>query len=360
MRTSVNLDVRPVRRGERNLFMVAVPQSITGTRRDRNFFSHRVEAEKYIRDVCLHGYLGAEKIRLNGNGADAEPSTGALNVWIEKFLQELADRGKIPSWKKARGYLHGLGKKLGRRGINSITRDDLLSWQNTIKGAYKTKHNHQRHVRWFFRWCINEAEPSPIGRDPMAKIRRFDPEHSDPVLLTPAEFAACLRYAKDNNQLQLLAWLCLGGFHGIRTEEILRMDWSHIDWKNGMVHVLNPKKVKGWKPRHLKMKDGLRRNLLAFALPRGEIVPGKNPNVKQIRLNRRRKPMLVSAGITKWPSNTLRHSFKSYDEALNDGHAQTQHEMGHSNPNMTRYGYGSDSAGGFFVTEELAKEWFAL
>ena len=138
------------------------------------------------------------------------------------------------------------------------------------------------------------------------------------------------------------------------------MDWSHIDWANGYVHVLQPKEVRGWKPRHLKLRDGLRRHLQAVALPSGEIIPGKNPNVKQIRLNRRRKAMRAYAGIAEWPSNALRHSFKSFDEALNGGHDKTQHEMGHSNPSMTRYGYGTDTAGGFFVTKELAEQWFGL
>jgi integrase len=342
--------------------MVAVPQRITGTKRDRNFFSDLSEAHKYIGDVYLHGYLNAEKIRFNGSDlvASAQPSTGDVNRWIEKFLRELLDRGKIPTWKRARSILHHFGRRLGRRPINSITRDDLLDWQNTIEGTYKTKHNHQRYVRWFFRWCIDEAEPSPIGRNPMAKIKRFEPEHSDPILLTSEQFGACLQYAKDNNEIQLLAWLCLGGFHGIRTEEILRMDWSHLDWKNGYIHVLQPKKVRGWKPRHLKMRDGVRRHLEGLIFPGHEIVPGKNSNVKQVRFNRRRKLMLQNAGITAWPRNTLRHSFKSYDEALNDGHAQTQHEMGHSNPNMTRYGYGTDTAGGFFVTKESAEKWFAV
>ena len=77
-------------------------------------------------------------------------------------------------------------------------------------------------------------------------------------------------------------------------------------------------------------------------------------------LNRRRKAMRAYAGIAEWPSNALRHSFKSFDEALNGGHDKTQHEMGHSNPSMTRYGYGTDTAGGFFVTKELAEQWFGL
>lgn len=342
--------------------MVAVPCTITGTKRVRSYFSSPDDADNYIRDIRDHGYLGAQNIRLNGNGDVAEPSTGTLNEWIENFLRELHSRGKIPSWKNARRILHYLGehRDLGRRSINAITREDLLSWQNTLKGSDKTKHNYQRYVRWFFRWCVDEAEPSPIGRNPMAKIRRFQPEHSDPILLTPEQFATCLEYAKANNQIQLLTWLCLGGFHGIRTEEIFRMDWRHLDWKNNKVHVIGPKRVRGWKPRHLEMRDNVRRHLQAVAPAEGQIVPGKNSNTRHIRLHRQRKAMLTWAGIEAWPSNTLRHSFKSYHEALNNSHAETQHEMGHSNPNMTRYGYGTDTAGGFYVSKELAEEWFAL
>jgi integrase len=340
--------------------MVAVPWALNGTKRDRNFFSKREEANKFISDIYAVGYVRAKLIRLNGGLVEpGQPLAEPLNHWIEKFLCELLDRGKIPTWKKARCVLYGLAKHLGRRPINSITRDDLLGWQNTIQGTYKTKHNHQRYVRWFFRWCVDEAEPSPIGRNPMAKIKHFEPEHSDPILLTPAQFAACLEYAKGNNEIQLLAWLCLGGFHGIRSEEIVRMNWNHIDWKNDYIHVLNPKKVRGWHPRHVKIEPALRRHLEAVALSKGPILPGANSNVVQVRLSRRRKPMLEQIGIPAWPNNTLRHSYKSYYEAIH-GHALTQDQMGHSNPNMTRYGYGTDTVDGFFVTKELAEKWFAL
>ena len=349
--------------------MVAVPQCITGTKRDRNFFSSPANANEYIRNLYAFGYVGAEKLRLNeGLPAQGQPPTGPLSYWIERFLRELHDRGKTPSWKNARRILHYFGehKGLGHRPINSITREDILSWQSTLKGSDKTKHNYQRYARWFFRWCVDEVDDSPIGRNPMAKVKRFQPEHTDPVLLTPEQFGACLRYAKEANKPQLLAWLCLGGFQGIRTEEIFRMSWDHIDWQNGYVHVLKSKRVRSWKPRHLKLRDGLRRHLEPFAQTGGEIIPanksdipGMESNVKQLRLHRWRKSMLGAAGIDIWPSNTLRHSFKSYDEALNGSHATTQHEMGHSSPNMTRYGYGTDMVAGIFVTEPLAQQWFA-
>jgi len=350
----IKLTVRPVTIGERSLFMVAVPQRVTGTKRVRKYFGTPSEAQSYIENLWTKGYVHAD-FRENG-----EASTGTLTYWTEKFLAELYNRGKLPTWNKARLILRNrLCQHLGWRPINSITRDDIMGWQNTVNGSEHNKANHQRYVRWFFRWCVEEIEDSPITRSPMRTIKRIHPGHINPVLLTPPEFSLCLQYAEANH-VQLLAWLCLGGFHGIRTEEIIRMDWHHLDWKNGYIHVLNPKAVKGWRPRHIKMSEGLRRHVEPVALPSGLILPGKTSMVVQLRLHRLRETMLEDAGIKEWPKNTLRHSFKSYHEALNGSHAETQHEMGHSNPHMTRYGYGTDTAGGFFVTKELAEEWFAL
>ena len=356
-RKTVKLMVRPTRIGDRELFMVAVPKTVTGTKRVRKFFGTQPDAEDYIGNVWRRGYAHADfRVQQqdgNGNGQNGAP----LDQYIEKFLKEI--REKKPTWMQARRILHNLAQRYGRRPIGSITRDNMLDWQDTIGGSLVTKHNHQRVVRRFFKWCVETLDDSPITRSPLAKIKRIEMEHSDPILLLPAQMARCLAYAKQAGESQLLAYLCLGGFHGIRTEEILRMDWSHIDWKNDHIHVLNPKKVKRWHPRHVKIQPALRRHLQSIALPKGPILPGANSNVVQVRLNRRRKPMLEALGLPAWPNNTLRHSYKSYHEAIH-GHALTQDQMGHSNPNMTRYGYGSDQAGGIFVTQELGKEWFAL
>ena len=334
--------------------MVAVPRAVTGTKRVRKFFGTKHDAQHYIDNIWDRGYAKADFRQVVGENGE---SSEALNYYIEKFLTEI--RESRPTWMQARRILHNLGRRYGRRPISSITRDNILDWQDDIGGSLVTKHNHQRVARRFFKWCVETLDDSPIVRSPMAKIKRIQMEHVDPMLLVPQQMAACLAYAKGTGDVQLLASLCLGGFQGIRSAEIVRMDWSHIDWKNDHVHVMNPKKVKRWHPRHLKIEPALRRHLEAVALSRGPIFPGATSNVVQVRLTRRRKPMLKRVGLPAWPSNTLRHTYKSYHEAIH-GHALTQDQMGHSNPNMTRYGYGADSAGGIFVTEELAKEWFAL
>lgn len=343
-------------------FVVAVRQAVTNTKRVRRIFTDRHEANIYINNVANLGYVQAENVRCNGG--KIEVSTGVLKEWIQKYLGELNSEGKLITWRSKRHTLRRLERKLGNRPINLITRDDMLSWMRTVKGSPYTRYNHQKHASAFFRWCLDLDEP-PIHRSPIRNKDRVRPEHKDPVLLTPEQFAACIEWAKQHNELEVLAHLCIGGFQGVRGAEIIRMNWQDLDWKNNKVHVLGPKRVRGARPRHPDMKDGLRKHLQPFvALEKGPILPRKDDvedkaTAVHLRLGRLRRPMLKAVGISSWPRNTLRHSFKSYSEQVY-GFDQTQRDMGHTNSKMTRYGYGADMAGGFWVTKEMAEQWWAL
>jgi integrase len=350
------------RRESDSRFVVAIPQVVTHTKRVRRVFSNQHEADVYIDNVADCGYVQAETIR--SNGGEIEKSTGPLREWLRKYLAELKSVGSLTSWRSKCHTLGRLEQRLGNRSINTITRDDMLGWIQVIKGAPYTRKNHQRHASAFFEWCLDLDEP-PIIRSPIRKKDRIRIKRKPPTLLLPDQFAACLEWAKKNNELELLAHLCLGGFHGIRTEEIIRMNWQDLDWKNNMVHILLPKDVDGARPRHPKMKDGLHKHLQPFALVHGPIIPiaigaEDRSNAIHLWLGRHRRPMLKAVGLSGWPRNTLRHSFKSYHEALYEDYSHTQREMGHTNTAMTRYGYGADTAGGFWVTEEMAQRWFAV
>jgi integrase len=345
-----------------NRWVVAVTQRFTGTNRQRKIFTSKDEVYRYIDAIYEVGYTKADW-RFGNNNGDHKPSAGTLKEWLYKYLAELHSEGKLITWRSKRHTLRRLERKLGNHSINLITRDDMLAWMRTIKGAPTTRKNHQKHASAFFAWCLDLDEP-PIVRSPIRNKDRIRPEHKDPFLLTPEQFAACIEWAKQYNELEVLAHLCIGGFQGVRGAEIIRMSWQDLDWKNNKVHVLGPKRVLGARPRHPDMKDGLRKHLQPFALEKGAILPRKDDvedkaTAVHLRLGRLRKPMLKAVGISVWPRNTLRHSFKSYSEQVY-GFDQTQRDMGHTNPKMTRYGYGADMAGGFWVTEEMAKRWFAV
>jgi integrase len=351
-----------VREESSSRFVVAVRQALTHTKRVRRVFTNRHEANLYIENMVDFGYVQAENIRCNGGRI--EVSKGTVNNWAQKFLFELKNAGKLSAWRTSRHLLRCIGKRLGNRDIASITREDVNAYLNTVKGSSQTKWNHQRKISQLFSWAMDLDDP-PITRNPVRRKDRVRIKRKPPVLLVPQQFAACIEWAKANNELELLAHLCIGGFHGVRTEEIIRMDWRDLDWANGIVHVLNPKDVTGARPRHLAMNGGLRKHLQPFAQLSGPILLGGDraedkSNAVNLRMGRHRKPMLKAVGLSTWPRNTLRHSFKSYDEALHESYSHTQREMGHTNPAMTRYGYGTDQAGGFYIDKGMAERWFAV
>ena len=134
--------------------------------------------------------------------------------------------------------------------------------------------------------------------------------HEEPVILAPAEMKKCLDAARGMD-LQLFAHLCLGGFAGLRTNEILNLHWEDILWDSGQIFVRQPKRVKGWRPRYVDILPPLRRHLEPVALKSGRIGVGAG----MWKLHAARKLMLAAIGMAHWPANCLRHSFKTYHAA---------------------------------------------
>jgi integrase len=69
-------------------------------------------------------------------------------------------------------------------------------------------------VRRFKSWCV-----VPLLESHKAKVRS-----SEIGILTPAEFARLLESASD----ETLPYWALGGFTGLRTAELERLDWAEV------------------------------------------------------------------------------------------------------------------------------------
>jgi integrase len=119
--------------------------------------------------------------------------------------------------------------------------------------------------------------------------------------------------------------LALGGFCGLRSAELERLEWRDIDWEHRLVEV-NAAKSKTASRRHVKICDALLAWLEPYRGNTGRIVP----RGLQGRLLADRK----RAGLTSWPSNGLRHSFASYHLAMHDDAPKTSLELGHMSPKM--------------------------
>ncbi len=309
------MKVRQIRGKPYTPFEVAVPASVTGTRRVRKYFATREEAESYLVRVKSRGFEGKER---------------GTYFQVRRVLNSLRDRH-------------------GKNAIELLTHRELEAWLASIGGSATNRQNYHRIARRFFHFVQIWLEAIP--RNPFDKIARPGQEHREPAILTPSVMRQCLEAASD---IRLKAYLCLGGFAGLRTSEILRLSWEDILWDRGEIFVRQPKRVKGWRPRYVDILQPLWRHLEPAAFKSGRIMTLGEGAAGMRTLYLARKAMMNTIGMNRWPLNCLRHSYKTYHAAYFQDLGKLRLQMGHSDENMTRYAYGTPEA------REVAEQWWNL
>jgi integrase len=119
-------------------------------------------------------------------------------------------------------------------------------------------------------------------------------------------------------QAEILPYIAIGAFAGLRAAEIERLDWHHIDFEENEIAVSSENKTG---ERHVDMLPALREWLLPFRKLSGPVTP-KN-------LRKHFEQAREAAGIVPWPNNALRHSYGSYHLKHFGNDALTRLQMGH-------------------------------
>ena len=129
-------------------------------------------------------------------------------------------------------------------------------------------------------------------------------EKSTPVeILTPREMAALMEHATP----EIAPCFALGAFAGLRSEEILRLEWAGVTRRSGFIEVV-AHKPKTAARRLVPIAD----NLAGWLRPLrsdGLLWQNTKPMFHKTRLH-----AAVEAEV-KWKQNVLRHSFISYRPA---------------------------------------------
>jgi integrase len=272
------------------------------------------------------GFLGAEG-QANKSAGGKVTVSECVALWISRHQQARLGYSQI------RIVLNRLVARFGKDPIDSVGHRELDVWLRSLENFSPVYvHNHWRITRRFFSFCQDYLELIP--RNPMRRLQEPRLEHVDPEILTPDQMKACLEAA--SGEQRLTAYLALGGFAGLRTQEILRQQWEDIDWEHGEVYVRQPKRVRGWRPRHVEILPALRRHLECLALKERKILPGGMRTLFNLR-----RAMMDKLGWKTWPSNCLRHSFRTYFAAHFQDVSKTQLAMGHAAAGLTFYVYGT-------------------
>jgi integrase len=322
-------------------WMVAVPAALTGTKRVKRYFKEREAALAYIITLKQRGFLTVE-----------EPQGGKATLGECAALWLARNEAHRGTFFQCRQVLTPLVARHGRDPVDAVTHRQLDAWLRSVSLsglAPATVRNYWRITRRFFNFCRDFLEV--VARNPMVKLTEPRNEHRDPAVLTPEQMKACLEFSVREGKTGnlLTAYVVLGAFGGLRTEEILRQRWEDIDWVSGEIYVRQPKRVRGWRPRHVEILPALRRHLEPIAAENGVVILG---GLRQLYLARRE--LRHRLGLRAWPKNCLRHSFRTYHAAHFQDLPKLALQMGHASLGMTAYVYGTPA------TRVAAASWWAL
>ncbi len=168
-------------------------------------------------------------------------------------------------------------------------------------------------------------------------------DKSEPVeILTPQEMAALLSHSTP----EIAPCLALAAFAGLRSEEILRLEWADVTRRPGFIEVA-AHKAKTATRRLVPVTDNLARWLTPSRPGDVLVWPDTKAMFFKIRLS-----VAAQAGIT-WKPNILRHSFISYRLAEMQDVNRVALEAGNS-PQMIFRHYRE------LVTPDQARTWFSI
>jgi len=204
--------------------------------------------------------------------------------------------------------------------VAEISTREIDDWLRSLDVKALTRNNYRACVLSAFNFAVRSgyASSNPVEGAAKAKV-----VGGRPGILSVDQCARLL----SNAQPEILPYLAIGLFAGLRRAEIERLDWSEIDFESGLIEV-KAEKSKTAMRRLVAMQPNLRAWLLPHRQLKGRVVPLEN--FRQLFEQAR-----AAAGITEWPENGLRHSFASYHLAHFENAAATALQLGHHDARVT-------------------------
>ncbi len=242
----------------------------------------------------------------------------------------------------------------------------LQRYLDTLNGAGRTKLNHWRHIITLLRWGVRRKLAPRDLLEELEAIERPRPDEGEIGIFTPAELLEMLE-ATCRFRPDLLAWVVIGAYCGLRTAELMRLDWAMVNAPRRFVEV-SAAKSKTRSRRLVPLCDSALSWLAHVPKREGPVSPYAEENKALaaivVSVNRLREAsakqhaQLTGKPVTKappfkWVKNGLRHSFCSYRLAQAKDAAKVALEAGNS-PAMLFKHYRE------LVTEANAEAWFGL
>jgi integrase len=288
-------------------------------------------------------------MRHHGRGICPKPVAEA----VAEMIAAKAEKGMSATYLADLRYRLGALAEAFHCNVNAIVPDDLRTFLDGLGFAPRGFNNTVASLRTFFGFAQNRGWLSKES-DLLASIEKRREKSAPVEIFTPAEMAEVLAHCSED----LRPCLALAAFAGLRSEEILRLEWSDVERRPGFVEIAADK-AKTASRRLVPIAGNLAR-WLALSGRKGERVwphskayffESQRNTVEAINAAREKRSKKTSRFA--WKSNALRHSFISYRVAEIQDVNRVALEAGNS-PRMIFQHYRE------LCTPADAQTWFAL
>jgi integrase len=230
-----------------------------------------------------------------------------------KFIAAKIQSGKRERYTQQLGYsLKYLVEYIGpKTKCHDVSKSKIEDWIHSGKWSNRTKKGFLIDVATFFNFCLKNQW---VGKSPCAGIEKISVEAVDICILTVDECKRLMATARVK-YLELLPYVTLTLFCGIRPAEALRLGWENINLEHGHV-IVSGEKSKTRQRRVVTIQP----NALQWLM----LCEGK-----PIKKPWRPFEALRKAAEVKWGHDIARHTFCSYSFPI-FGAAKTASEAGHS------------------------------
>ena len=292
----------------------------------RKYFGTKGEADTYAQikntELLNLGQQGVElpielrlmamdcQRRLEGFG---KTILDAVNFYIPHLakpksavsVKTVAD--EVVTTKKANGikestlkvYRHRVKQfclSFGESEVGAVTSEDIGKWLLTSFPHPVTRNNNRRVLVNLFNFAKSKKY---IEVNPATETATSKQVGKEVGILRPEQISQLLLHAS----VSILPYFAIGAFAGIRPEELLKLEWSDLKWRQGILRV-RAEVSKIGKTRNVVIEPNLRDWLSPYNHATGKICPSNWRRLfREVRLK---------AGVTEWPSDCLRHSFATY------------------------------------------------
>ena len=294
------------------------------------------EAVKVLKGASL---LEAARFYIRRNPVEL-PRKSVQEV-VEEFLKSRQEANRSEE------YLHDLRSRQSRfagvfhTAIGDLTRSEVVRFLSTLGLGPRSQFNYCKVLRTFFEFAKTMGY-LPKDHSELEGLAMGDDDPGQIEIYTPAEMRALLSVAGP----EMVPVLAIGGFAGLRSKEVERLDWSEVQLGRGFIE-LKRSKTKTARRRLVPIAPNLVPWLSPYAQESGHVWVYGSSNLSRLKAE-----VAKDAGVP-WRHNALRHSFASYRLAQLQNANQVALESGHSVKVLfTNYRE--------LVTPEEAKGWFGI